>query len=122
MAKDSADSQIKKLIDDNLKYTQLEDAVKALDIFHSQSPSLLSTKNVLPQIFENYDLNYEILSYKFITIDDDLAFVRLKQRTTKISGPAFRNNEIDMIQIYQLESGQWKLWVQTNLKIKFLEE
>ena len=41
--------------------------------------------------------------------------------TEKISGPAFRNNEIDMIQIFKKENGKWKFWSQAILYIRYLD-
>ncbi|HHI93227.1 MAG TPA: hypothetical protein ENK04_06895 [Gammaproteobacteria bacterium] len=111
---------LKNNILNNLKYIQEEDADRSMSTMHSQSPAYLPTKNMLPQIFGSYKLSYELLSFKFIAYDGDLAYARVKQSTKKISGPAFRNNEIDMVQLFRKESGVWKLWAQVNIDIEYI--
>jgi hypothetical protein len=112
---------IKENVLHNLKYMQEEDSSKAMSTIHSQSPSYLSTKNILSQIFSNYKLSYKLVSFKFIAHHDDLVYARVKQATKKISGPVFQNNIIDMVQVFKQESGIWKLWAQANIGIKYIE-
>lgn len=120
-----ANSELAKTIKENvlynLKYMQKEKPNKAISTIHSQSPSYLSTKNILSQIFGNYKLNYELVSFEFIAHHEELVYARIKQATTKISGPAFQNNIIDTVQIFKQESGIWKLWAQANIGIKYIE-
>lgn len=115
------ENKIKEIIEINLQYTQDENIEKTMSTMHSQSPSYLPTKNVLPEVFKNYDLRYKLISYKFIAYDGDLAYVRIKQTTKKISGPAFNNNELDAVQTFRQEAGQWKLWAQMNIDIKYIK-
>jgi len=88
---------------------------------HTQSPVYLATKQQTASVFANYDLRYELLSFKFIGIDGRYAVARIKQRTTKEAGPAFRDNEIDMIPVFRKENGQWKYWNQVILEINYLK-
>ncbi len=120
-ANPATEAEIEKAINDNLTYLQEEDVEKSMSTIHSQSLSYLPTKNIISQLFGTYKLSYEIISYDFIASDSDLAYARVKQRTTKISGPAFKNNEIDMVQIFKQESGKWKLWSQANMSIDYIE-
>jgi len=112
---------IKQNVLNNLKYAQAEDSEKSMSTMHSQSPSYMPTKDMMSQIFGNYKLSYELLDFKYVAYDGDLAYVRIKQVTKKISGPAFQNNEIDAIQIFRQESGVWKLWTQANIEIKYID-
>ena len=113
-------SNIEQVILDNLKHTQTEDSAAAMGDLHSQSPAYLATQQMLQQLFPAYDLQYELLSYKFIGEDDEYAYAKVKQRTRKISGPAFQNNEIEMLMIFKQENGVWKLWTQANLSISYI--
>ncbi len=112
---------LEKLVESNLKYSQQEDIDKVMATMHSQSPSYLPTKNAMASIFPNYEISYELLSFRFIAYDGDLAYARIKQRTRKISGPAFNDNEIDMVQAYRKEAGEWKIWSQMNIDIKYID-
>ncbi len=112
---------IKQNILDNLKYVQAEDAEKSMSTMHSQSPSYLPTKDMMFRIFNDYNLSYEIIDFKYIAYDGDLAYARIKQVTKKISGPAFQNNELDAVQVFRQESGVWKLWSQANIDVKYID-
>jgi len=112
---------LKQAVLDNLRYTQAEDSEKVMSTIHSQSPSYLPSKNMMLRLFDDYNLSFELLDFKYIAYDGDLAYARVKQVTRKISGPAFQNNEIDTVQIFRQESGVWKLWTQANIEIKYIE-
>ena len=119
LAKENIADEVKIAVLNNIEYTQNENMDKAMSSLHSQSPSYMPTKNMLKNVFGNYDLKYTLESYKYIAYDGDLAYVRVKQSTTKISGPSFHNNVIDAVQAYRKENGQWKLWSQMNINIEY---
>lgn len=112
-------SDIKQVISDNLKYVQSENLEGAMATMHSQSPSYLPTQQMLQQLFPAYDLKYDIVKYNFVGSDDEYAYAKVLQRTTKISGPAFRNNEVEALQVFKKENNKWRLWTQANLSIDF---
>jgi len=62
-----------------------------------------------------------LISYEYIGLSGEYAIARIKFKTTKISGPAFKNNSVDMIQVFKQENGTWKLWSQANLEIQFTD-
>jgi len=113
-------SDIEKAILDNLEHTQEEDMDAVMGDLHSQSPAYLQTQQFLQQLFPVYDLSYELLSYNFVAQDNEYAYARVKQRTSKVSGPQFQNNDIDMLVIFKQENGLWKLWTQANLSVTYL--
>ncbi len=113
--------QIKQTVIDNLTALKNEDMTRMMDTIHTQSLSYLTTKQQMAPLMENYELGYELLSFNFIGLSGDYAIGRTKQRTVKISGPAFRNNEIDMIQIFKKENGKWKFWSQAILYIRYID-
>ena len=119
-----ANSDIEEAVKDsferNMQYTRDEDFDKTLTTIHTQSLSYLSTKNMLGNFYGTYKLNYEVVDYKFLSFDGEIAYIRVKQRTTKVSGPAFQNNEMDMLQAYKQEHGVWKLWAQANMSVKYI--
>lgn len=113
-------ADINAVIQQNLTHTQNEDLDAMMSTVHSQSPSYMPTRQAIGQLFPVFDLKYEILEYRFIAEDDEYAYAKIKQLTTKVAGPAFNNNEIEALQIFKKENGHWKLWTQANLQIKFV--
>lgn len=113
-------SEIEDAILDNLEHTQNEDVGAVMEDMHSQSPAYQPTQQMLQQLFPVYDLKYELLNYKLVGEDDEYAYVKVKQRTEKISGPAFQNNEIEMLMVFKQENGLWKLWTTANLSVSYL--
>ena len=119
---ESTAGELRNLIIQNLNACQDEKLDAEMSTMHSQSPAYLMTKQQTPLLFENYDLNYELTGFSFIGQDEDYAVARIKQKTTKIAGPAFQNNEIDTIAVFRKENGQWKFWNQVLLNKKYLNE
>ena len=117
---DPTASELKKLAIQNLKACQDEDLDAEMSTVHSQSPVYLITKQQTPLLFENFDLKYELTDFKYIGEDEDYAVARIKQKTTKVSGPAFKNNEIDAIAVFRKEKGQWRFWNQVILDTKYI--
>ena len=119
---ESTAGELRNLIIQNLNACQDEKLDAEMSTMHSQSPAYLMTKQQTPLLFENYDLKYELTGFSFIGQDEDYAVARIKQKTTKIAGPAFQNNEIDTIAVFRKENGQWKFWNQVLLNTKYLNE
>ena len=112
-------SDIKQVVLDKLKYIQAEDIENSMATMHSQSPSYMATEEMLQQLLPIYDLKYEILKYSYIGEDDEYAYAKVLQKTSKISGPAFQTNKLEALQVFKKENGVWKLWTQANLSILF---
>jgi len=113
-------NQVKGVVIANLEATHSEDIAATLATIHTQSPAYITTKQQLQILFDSYDLSYELKDYRFIGIDGEYAIARVEQVTRKISGAQFQDNEIDMIQIFRKEQGQWKYWSQTILNVNYL--
>lgn len=116
----AADPALREVVVKNMEATQTEDMSAILAMMHTKSPAYEPTKKQLPPLFQAYDLKYELISFEFIGITGEYALGRTKQRTTRTKGPAFRNNEIDMIQIFKKQDGKWKYWAQSILSISYL--
>ena len=118
------DQTTAKLIEDvlkaNLNAGQQENLEAMLNTVHSQSPSYLMTKQEMIAIFDNFDISYELTYYKYIGQDNDYAVARARYTTKKISGYAFKDNEVDTIHIFKKENGEWKIWSAAILDVKYL--
>lgn len=118
----SVSELVEKTVRDNLRYTQENDVAKSMNTIHSQSLSYGPTQQFMSQLsLMGYQLSYELLEFRFIAQDGDLAYARVKQRTKKISGPEFSNNELEMLQVFKQEQGVWKIWAQANLSVRMLD-
>lgn len=113
---------IKSLVERSNRALQEENLDASINTIHSQSPSLLGVKKDLPTIFENYDLNTELVSFSFIGQDEDYAVARIKTRYIKLSGPFWQNVETDSISVYRQENDEWKYWNNVKLNTRNLNE
>lgn len=111
---------LEQVIHENAKQMKTENIEGTMATIHSQSTLYASSKNLIARLFASYKLDYEITNIKFIAHVDELAYVRVKQITKKVSGPAFKNNELDMLQIFKQEDVKWKIWSQANMSVVFL--
>lgn len=109
-----------RVLTENFKAYELEDIEKVMQTVHSKSPGFEATKEFSSQIFPVYDIKYELLGFKFITVEGEYALGRVKQKTSKIKGPEFMDNIIDSIVIFKQEDGLWKLWSQATLTLEYL--
>ncbi len=112
-------TEVYNVIQNNIKYMQQENVELTMSTLHTQSPVYEATKMTSIQIFEVYDLKYELSQYNFITQDGEYAYARVVQRTTKMSGPEFGNNVIDLLHVLKKEAGKWKIWTSAPLEIQF---
>lgn len=113
-------SILENVVLENLNAYQNENISRAMETIHTLSPQYLLVKEAGATIFPTYDLKYELLSFKYLVSDGEYAIARGMQKTSKISGPAFRNNIIEIIFIFKQEDGKWKLWNQAVLALEFV--
>ncbi len=111
---------LKKVTQQNLDAMGKEDLDRYMSTVHAKSPVYGQTRRTIRQMFVAYDLQYKLLSLRYIGMDEEYAVVRVKQKTTKIRGPAFRDNIIDVMQIFRKEGKRWKIWQSAVLEVRYL--
>ena len=121
-AENDIQNTINSVVITNVQAVQAENLDAVMKTIHTQSPGYLTTKQQLQPLFDNHDLKYQILSFTYIGRDNQYAVARVKQSTQKLSGPAFRNNVLDMIQVFRQEKGQWKFWNQAILEVTYVNQ
>jgi hypothetical protein len=67
------------------------------------------------------DLSYRLDSYDVLSLDDTHARVRVTQTTTKVSGPAFKNNRVTMTDDLVKQDGKWLISTSTPEKVDYLD-
>ncbi len=119
-AEKDIEKELNAVITANFKAYEIENIEKVMETVHSESPGFEATKEFSSQIFPVYDIKYELLSFKFIAFEGEYALGRVKQKTSKVSGPEFKDNIIDAIVIFKQEAGRWKLWSQATLELEYI--
>jgi len=115
-------AEAKEVIRKNLQALQAEDVDAAMATVHPKSPIFAQTRAVTARLVAAYDLKYELLSVSYFGQDKDYLAVRVKQKTTKVKGPAFRDNVVDVVDFLRKDGGKWKLWQTAVLQIKYLDQ
>ena len=108
------------VVQENIKAMNNEDLDKAMATIDDQSASYDQTKKVAKQLFELYDLKYELDSLNVISQTDDEARVECIQITTKVKGPAFRDNRIVFVHSLKKSEGNWKIYNSKVVKLDYM--
>lgn len=120
--KEQLSAALEEAVRENVEAMNKEDVDLAVSCVHSLSPNYAQTAAVTRQINAQYDLQYKLLSFKYIGTDGEYAVARVKQQTSKIKGPAFRDNTVDVMHVFRKEGKQWKCWQSAILEVKYLEQ
>ena len=67
---------------------------------------------MLETAYSEYDLDTRIYNVKILELSEKEARVSFTLITKKISGPAFRDNQVDGVMILRKEGQEWKLYSQ----------
>ncbi len=120
-AEDRMAQDIRNAALENLEARQSEDMDRLMDVIHPESPNYQTFRQQMIPLFDNYDLEYELLSFRFIGLSDGYALVRTRHRTIKNRGPAFQDNDVDLIQVYKKDGDRWKYWSKAVLEINHIQ-
>jgi len=112
---------LKAILEENFAQTQKENVAGVLATIHEESPAADAGEAGLKDLFEKYNLQYELLSFDLIGTDDDYAIVRASQKTTRENGAEYSDNVIDSIYLFRKSKGAWKLWHQVMLETRIIE-
>lgn len=112
--------EIKEVVFENLRATQVEDMDAMLATIHSESPVYAQTEELAIMLFENYDVNYELQLFRYIEQDGEYAIVRLEYSSQKVAGGEFNDNNLDTIHVFRQENGDWKIWSMAILEIEYI--
>jgi hypothetical protein len=85
----AADS-IKNTVERTLRAYREEDIDAMVSTVHSQAPSYLSIKKDSPTVFENYDINAELISFTFIGQMETMRLHEQRSDTRKYLVPPFK--------------------------------
>jgi hypothetical protein len=116
----SIDAQIKNAVYTNAKNLQSENLQKYLDDLYLTAAQKNQLKPGFQQLFKTYDLKYKITKFKILSKTKTTAKVSVTQITTKVKGPAFRNNQTVATHYLKLVKGKWKFTKSVVQTVKYL--
>lgn len=117
---EDAAEDIRQVVFENLRATQVEDMDAMLATLHSESPLYAQTEQMATVLFENYDISYELQVFRYIEQDGEYAIVRLEFSAEKVAGAEFNDNILDSIHVFRQENGDWKIWSMAILEIEYI--
>ena len=114
---------LKCALRENLKGIEQEDIEQAMSVIHPDSSIFKPTKKLTEQLFERYDLDYELVSAHLVGWDDDYAVLRAVQITRARGEKSFpfRDNKLDAMHVFRKHGKKWKCWQTTILEVKYLD-
>ena len=107
------EAAIRTTLEQNFSAANAEDVVGYLLTVHFDSPVYEVTQDALQPQFRNFDLAFELLELRLLSVDGDYAVARGKQKVTKLDASDFEDNMTEAIYIFRREAGIWKLWQQS---------
>ena len=100
----------KTIVYENVKAMEDEDLDRVMATIDDENENYEGTKNMARQLFKMYNLKYTLDSVQVMGETESEAKVRCLQTTTKLSGPAFRDNRIDIVHRLRKIDGYWKIY------------
>ncbi len=73
------------------------------------------------KIFAAYDLRYSLDDFKLLYSDEGIAIARFQQTVRKTSGPTFKDNQKDSLQVFVKREGEWRIFEQVIIDRTDLE-
>ena len=116
--------EIKKVLEENIQALEEEnmDEYMSMVYTHAEQTTFAETQKVLSDIFENFDLAYELKDFDFLSISEQEVKVRVTQLTTLIEGETFRDNESIFIHTLKPQKEEWKFFNSEVESINYLNE
>lgn len=115
------EAAIRAFLDHHVAVTNAEDLEGYMATIHPDSPLYATTEDAVASFFSTYDLRYEFSNVRIEAIRQNEADVRLDLTTTKISGPDFRDNRIDITFYLRQDGPDWKIYNQTINNVEYLD-
>lgn len=114
--------ELKTAIQSNIDGMNTENIEASLSAVHTQSPFYDQMQVMLEEIAKVYDLESSLVSFEYLGMDkaQSKAVVLVKQKTTKIDGPEFRDNVVDTMTVFKKEGDAWKIWQSLTLDVEYL--
>lgn len=104
----------------NAKYMAEENLSAAMNTIHPESPVFENTRKLVQEIFDQFDLNYEIKSLEILEETEEEAKVRFVQLTRKVAGNDFADNRMTGIHTLRKDGNFWKIFSTVSEDMEYL--
>ena len=84
------------------------------------SPLYSSTRTQMMTTFEQYDFHVEVTDIEVLDVSAAVAHVQAVLTTTKISGPAYKDNRLTVVFELHEVSGAWKIYGENVTNTEYL--
>jgi len=117
----SEEQLIKKFIKLNAEYNQNEEIEQVIEQTDCSTINCAEFRLTMENIFDTYDLKYELISVKILEITSNKAEVIVTQKTTKVNGPEFRDNKGEFLHTLIKVDNNWKFKNTKVNKVEYLD-
>lgn len=115
------DEELFTVLDKNLQTIQDQDIDGYMETIHPESPAYDSTKDIMDQMTV-YTLDIELSKLSVEEKSADEAKVSYTQRSMKVDGPEYQNNEVSGFHILKPDNGKWKIFTSEATEQVALDE
>ncbi|MCJ7552419.1 MAG: hypothetical protein MUO34_00925 [Ignavibacteriaceae bacterium] len=105
----------------NAKYMTEKNLEAVMETIHPESPVFESTKKIVTQIFQQFDLSYKIEKIEIIEENADEAIVKFVQLTTKLTNFQFNNNRLTGVHTLRKDGNSWKIFSTRTENLEYLQ-
>lgn len=119
---ETPEDKVLEVVRKNLEMSEKEDLEGTMSTISSDAEIYDQTEQTMKQLFEAYDLKYEINEIEVVEISDNEAKVKVVQTTTKVEGPEFRDNKVELVHTLKLKDGKWGILSSETVNVEFLDD
>ena len=117
----STDEEILAVVWENLRALRAEDLKAAMATLDPDSSVYATTEAFTRDIFQLYDLSYEVSDLRVVSKSGSEARVHFVQVTRRVRGPAFADNQIEGEHFLRLVEGRWFIYATKADSIRYLD-
>lgn len=113
--------EVIELLENNIQALESENIDEYMSMLYVDDNDE-QTQQMIREIFENFDLAYEMSDYEFLSISEKEVKVRVTQTTTIVDGEDYRDNESIIIHTLRAQKEKWKFFESEVESIRYLDE
>ena len=118
----SSDHPAVQVTRDNIRYAGEENIEAYMNTLHEESPVYAGTQRSLANLFNNYDLKYEVEEAYVLTETDTLVEVQYVQVTRNPGDGQFRDNRLEAVNTLKKSGDVWKIYSTRILHVSYLDK
>jgi hypothetical protein len=110
---------LRAVVEQNLEAYDREDVDATSKTVHTRSPAYEASKAAAAEQVKDLDVDVQLVDFRYIGHDDEFAVARAKTKYTAEPGETdFTDNTVDVILLFHMEDGVWKLWSEHVLGVE----